>query len=599
MDRRIIAFLLSLITTFFLVVRFNVTSIISIVILLLSFIFIFYSINHTKKKYNKKSIILSIILSVIYVICDSIESTYMINIFNKYLLLNLSGYFIIFYFSITNIFAFMDKVIRKNDEERKIYIGSKEILTDSKFSFVVNFSLIFIVSLIFLIKFYPGNLTYDSYNELMQAKGIIPLMNNHSILHTSILMLFVKFGLLFKSVNLGVFLYSLFQIIIVSLVFSYILYFMAKQKVPMIFRIMSIFFFAFHPINVFYSISVWKDIFFSLCFAVFTIIIYYFSNDNEYFNKKKNIIFFMVVSILLMYLRNNGVYVVIISLMVLTIIYRKLYKKVLPIFISIVTIFFVSKILIFNLLNISDFEIKETLSFPSQSIARIYKYDKNNLTSKEIKKIEKFYSSRIGDVYNPIISDNTKNELNQKYLLKHKGEYLKLNLELFFKYNKRYLESFVSNNYGYYYMNTYYPSIILQTDDNYGVKHLHIDTLYIYLFLVLIFTLVLLVILWNLKEKKNILLFGLLIPIVISLSPSIKDNALVSILFNIGFYVTITFISLIYNIKNKKNIIYYIPTIILWISILFSPVYAEFRYLYSLFILVPIFSGITMKKADD
>ncbi|MBO6195001.1 MAG: hypothetical protein J6O56_01495 [Bacilli bacterium] len=599
MDRRIIAFLLSLITTFFLIVRFNVTSIISIVILLLSFIFIFYSINHIKKKYNKKSIILSIILSVIYVICDSIESTYMINIFNKYLLLNLSGYFIIFYFSITNIFAFMDKIIRKNDEERKIYIGSKEILTDSKFSFVVNFSLIFIVSLIFLIKFYPGNLTYDSYNELMQTKGIIPLMNNHSILHTSILMLFVKFGLLFKSVNLGVFLYSLFQIIIVSLVFSYILYFMAKQKVPMIFRIISIFFFAFHPINVFYSISVWKDVFFSLCFAVFTILVYYLTNDKNYFKNRKNIVVFMIFSILLMYLRNNGIYVVIISLILLAIINRDSYKRVLPIFIGIVTIFFASKILIFNMLNIKDFEIKETLSFPSQSIARIYKYDKKDLSSKDIKQIELFYSNKIGEVYNPIVSDNTKNELNQKYLLKHRGEYLKLNLRLFLKHNKRYLESFISNNYGYYYINTYYPSIILQTNDELGIKHIEADSLFILLFLVLILTLVLLIVLWNLKEKKNILLLGLLIPVIISMSTSIRDNVLISLLFNIGFYVTITFLTLIYNIINKKNIVYYIPIIILWISILFSPVYAEFRYLYSLFILVPVFVGITFKKADE
>ena len=42
-------------------------------------------------------------------------------------------------------------------------------------------------------------------NVVDMAVGVIPLMNNHSILHTSILMLFVKFGMLFKSVNLGVF----------------------------------------------------------------------------------------------------------------------------------------------------------------------------------------------------------------------------------------------------------------------------------------------------------------------------------------------------------------------------------------------------------
>ena len=54
----------------------------------------------------------------------------------------------------------------------------------------MNFILIFTVYLFFLLKFYPGILTFDSYNELSQVQGILPLMNNHSILHTEVLMIF-------------------------------------------------------------------------------------------------------------------------------------------------------------------------------------------------------------------------------------------------------------------------------------------------------------------------------------------------------------------------------------------------------------------------
>ena len=599
MDKKIISLFLSICVTFFLVLKTNIEPLISLLVLVVSFILINYSFKHIKKKYNRLSIIVSIVLSINYVICDSVEKTYMIDIFNRYLLLNISGYFIIFYFSIMNLFRFMDDYIRKKSEDRKIYIQDKEIVNDSKYSFIINFILIFTISMLVLVKFYPGNLTYDSYNELMQAKGTIHLMNNHSVLHTSLLMLFVKFGMLFKSINLGVFLFNTFQIIIMSLLFSYILYFMAKQNVPIIFRIVSLLFFAFHPIIVFYNICLWKDVLFSGCFVYLTILIYKLSNDKDFFTSKKNIILFMLVSIVLMYLRNNGVYVVVISLIILSIIYRNQLKRVLPIFLGIVILFISSKMIIFDLCNIKDYEIKETLSFPSQSIARIYKYDYDKLTKKEKNQIELFYTNKIGEVYNPIISDNTKNLLDQEYLLKHKKEYFKLNMSLFFKHSKRYIESFVSNNYGYYYMNSYYPSIILQTNDEAGVKHVKVDTLYVLLFFVLIFVLLLLIMLWNLKEKRNILLFMLLLPIILSMSSSIRDNALISLLFNIGFYVTITFLLLIYNIKNKKNIVYYIPTIILWVSILFSPVYSEFRYLYALFLLVPIFIGITMKKIDE
>ena len=143
------------------------------------------------------------------------------------------------------------------------------------------------------------------------------------------------------------------------------------------------------------------------------------------------------------------------------------------------------------------------------------------------------------------------------------------------------------------------PSIIIDQTDEQGIKHAHIDFLFVMLFLVLIVLFVLLTLLWNLKNKSNILLFGLLIPVALSMPFKIHDNALVSLLFNIGFYVTITFLTLLYNIKNKNNIWYYIPVIILWVSILFSPVFAEFRYLYPVFLLIPVFIGLTMKKVDD
>ena len=598
MSKKVISFLLGTILTFFLITKYNIDALVSIPILIASFIFINFTIKKINKKNNKLTIILSIIMSILYVVCDSVQSTYTINIFNKYLLLNLSGYFIFFYLLFMNIFTFIDKYLKKEKEDNKVYIGNKEILSTTKFSFMINFLLIFTINLIFLLKYYPGNLTYDSFNELSQVKGILPLMNNHSILHTGILVLFIKFGMLFKSINLGVFLYSLFQIIIVSLTFSYILYFLAKQSVPLIIRIISLGLFAFHPINVFYSFTIWKDVLFSCSFVIFTILIYYLSKDTNFFMKKKNILLFILFSLLVMYLRNNGVYVVLISLVIVYLLLRKKTVRILPVFISVILLFFTSKLIIFNALDIKDFDSREMLSLPSQSISRIYKNNYDKLTKKEISEIEKFYNNKIGEVYNPIISDNTKNLLDGKYYLKHKKEYIKLNISLFKKYSKEYIESFVSNSYGYYYVNTDYPSIMLQKSDLLGVKHKEIlGNLAIYLILVFIFTLIGLVVLWNLKEKKNILLPGILLPILLIIF-NIKDYSIIKVFLNIGIYVFLTFICLVYNAKNKKNIIYYIPTIILWITILFSPVYSEFRYLYPLFLLIPIFIGLTFKAND-
>lgn len=592
MNKKVLSLFLSLIVSFFLTIKFNLDSLISILVIAVSYLCINNSIKKNNKKYNRISIVLSIVFSVIYVICDSIEKSYTIDIFNRYLLLNLSGYSILFYLIFLNIFKFIDKYRKTTEEDQKIYIGSREIMTDNKFSFFINFGFIFIIQLIFLLRLYPGNLTYDSFNELSQVLGNLPLMDNHSILHTGILALFIKFGLLFKSINLGIFLYSLVQITLVSLVFSYILHFLTKQKVPMVFRIVSLFFFAFHPINIIYSFTLWKDIFFSLSFVILTIQIFNMINDNDYFMNKKNIILFILNTIIFMYLRHNGPIIIVISFIILFILYRKKINRLLPILLSIVIVFFCSKLIILNTLNIKSVNVGEALSFPSQSIARIYK--NGNISDKEKAQIEKFYSNEIGNVYNPIISDNAKGLLNNKYFKKHKKEYFKLNIDLFKKHSKEYLESLISNSYGYYYINTNYSALIIQDTNLFGVEHkIVLGDLAIYLLMVLLLTIIMLIVLWNLKDKKNILLPILLLPILFVLS---KNTSLIYVFMNIGIYILITFILFIYNIKNKKNIVYYIPTIISWMIILLSPVYSEFRYLYSLFILIPLFIGLTFKK---
>ena len=595
MNKKIITLIMSLILCFFFFIKLSIEPLLSLII----FISSYYLLNNLDKKFNKKykklSIIISIIFTTIYVICDSLEKTYTIDIINRYLLVNVISYFIIFYYLINSIFSFID--IKKDNSNRKIYIGNKEILTESRFSFIVNFILIFTVYLLFLLKFYPGILTFDSYNELSQVQGILLLMNNHSILHTEVLMIFYKIGNIFNSVNLGVFLYMLFQISLMSFVFSYVLKFMAKHKVPVLIRILSLLFFMFHPINIIYSICLWKDIFFSLSIIIFTVLIYYLTKDNNYFMNKKNIIIFAIISLLVMYLRNNGLYVVFITFIVLYIKYRKSIKRILSVFVSIIMLYFISKTIIFNVFNIKGVEIKEALSMPSQAIARIYR--NNNISKEEKKEIEKFYSNRIGEVYIPIIADNTKNEMNQKYVKDNFGKYVLLNIKLFFTHNKEYMESFLSNNYGYYYMNTYYSPLFIQKTDLNGVVHNDkIGNFTLYMSIVSLLTIIMIIVLWNLNNKKNILLFGLLIPVLLSLSTSIKDNSILTLLFSIGFYSTICFILYVYNKKNKVNTSIYIPTIILWVTMLLSPVYSEFRYLYPMFLLIPIYLGLTFRRED-
>ncbi|MBR2712835.1 MAG: hypothetical protein IKE73_03910 [Bacilli bacterium] len=539
-----------------------------------------------KNKYLKISIIISIILSIIYVICDSINKDYFIDVFNVISVVKLVLYFVLFYFLVNLFYRFLDsgKIIKFKENS---------FLDSSKKSFIINFFIIFVINLLFLLRYYPGILTLDSYTQIKQAIGELPLSNNHSVLHTSIIKLFIN---MFNNNTVSIFMYMLFQIIIVSLIYSYILRFLAKNNIPFVYRLICLLFYAFHPINIFYSITLWKDILFSMFFVIFCIKLY---KSDEIFINKKNIITFTFVTLLMMFLRNNGPITVYISFFIIMIIKRKNFKKYLILFSSVITIFLLSQKITFKALKLDDVSVAGALSLPTQSIARIYKYKYNELTDYEIKTIEKFYSNKIGENYVPYISDSAKALLNNSYYSSHKKKYLNLNISLIKRFPKEYLESFVSNSYGYYYMNYNYSTIVIGVSDGHGVEHKKIlDIKILFSVIVIILLSLLLFILKNIENKKIIMYLLLLGVMVLSINKfDIKNNCFILLLFNIGFYSTVAILIFIYNIINKRDVTYFIPIIVLWFTILLSPVFAEFRYLYPLFLMVPIYFCNSLKKA--
>ena len=584
--KRIIIVLLSIILSLFLFLKFNLNNLVLILLMISNYFIIGHTIKVSSKKNNNKIIIISFIFSIIYIMCDSINKTDMIDIINNRLLLNISGYSILIYVLLTNLFNFLDNYSFKN---KNINFFNKNILDDSKFSFILIFLFIFLIDFIFLLKYYPGNLTYDSYNQISQSIGVTKLINNHPVLHTTFIMIFTRIGLLFNNISIGVFLYSIVQIIIYSLFCSYVIKIESKYKVNIYIRILTLLLFMFHPINIIYSFTMWKDIIFSIVFCIFSIYIYEYNKDINFFNKKKNTILFILLSLLTMYLRNNAVYVVILTLLILTIMDRRIFK----IFISVFILYFLSKTIIFKALSIDSSSAREMFSFPSQSIARIYKYDYDSLSENEISLIESYYSNEVGNLYLSYISDPVKNIFNEERFKENKLEYLKLNIDLLKKYPKRYLESFIAGSYGYYYLEVDYHSIDIGTASELGVtKKPMISNNVLYIFIGIITLFIGYITFINIKNKKNLLYSLLLISALLSIDLNVIKS---STFMNIGFYSVMMLILFIYNIINKKNYKIFIPAFILFLTILLSPVFSEFRYLYAVFLLFPFYIGISMK----
>lgn len=547
-------------------------TIIFVLLLLACYSFIKKILDTENKRKCIISIIIGVIFGVIEVICSSINIDYSFNniIWDKWLIINFLGYATLGFCIASLIYTILEKQDLTNKE---IKIGKIEILGTSKISFLINILLIFLAWLPYFLRYYPGLLTLDSTAQISQAIGISPLTNSHPIFHTGIIALFVNLGQAISgNINIGVAIYTIIQMLIMSTIFSFILSYLSKRQVPIIVRIIILLYYMFYPINALFSIHMWKDILFAGIISLYIIVCAeLIMNTENFFNKKRNIVFYIIVSILTFFIRNNGMYVVILTMPFIVIVLKGYWKKVVPMFVSIILIYVAIRVSVFTLLNIKEGSVAEMLSIPLQQIARVVKYHKNELEDEQINQINKFFKcDNIGEKYNPVLSDDVKAELNIEYFEANKIEFIKLWFDLLTKYFKDYVESFISNSYGYYY-----------PEASYWVANRTIEPN-------------------NLGIEQTPIINGKFVSQIDSMIEK-RYIPIISMCFSIGTVFWIIVISLGYKILNKeyKFILIYLPIFILWLTIVASPVFCEYRYAYPMFTTLPIYVGLNFIEKKE
>lgn len=569
----IIAIILSVILSIFIWHNFLVSG--NSVIFILILVALYYFLKRTIDNENKRKFIISGIIALIFaiveIICTSINTDYTLNnIINKWTIVNFVGYLILGWSIISNLYTFFCK---HGIEDKKIKIGKIEFLTNNKISFVINMILIFIAWLPYFFRYYPGLLTADSCVQVSQAIGLSVLTNHHPIFHTGIISLFVNIGInLFNNINTGVALFILFQMITMSAVFAYILNYISKKNVPTIVKVIILLYYMLYPINALFSVTMWKDVLFAGIIPIFIIqcIELIFNTDN-FFEKKRNIAIYIVISVLTFFLRNNGMYVVILTMPFIAIALRKYWKKILPMFLAILILYFSIKTIIFSALNIKEGSVAEMLSIPLQQIARVEKYHRQELDLDTIEQINRFFNvENIGDKYNPILSDPVKAELNIEYFSDNKSAFISLWFKLMKIYFKDYVESFISNSYGYYYPEARYWVANRTTEVN------------------------------NMGIEQSPLIEGKLVSKIDSIIEK-RDIPIISMCFSIGTAFWLIVICLGYKILKKeyKNILIYLPIFVLWLTMVASPVFCEYRYAYSMFTTLPLYISLNFIKRKE
>lgn len=568
----IISAILSLILVFFIWHKFLATG--NTFIFVILFVAFYKYINFIVEQQNKRKCIVSCVLAIMFaiieVICFSINYDYTLNhVIDKWLVLNITGYAILAWSIISFIYGILEKNNFKNEFEK---IRKNMFFSNIKKNWILYAVLIFLAWLPYFLRYFPGLLTADSCAQVSQAIGLSSLTNHHPIVHTGIISLFVNIGrTITGNINIGVALYTLFQMLTMSIIFGKIIMYLKKKQVPAIIRLLALLYYMFYPVNALFCVTMWKDILFAGIIPIYIIQkIEILFNTDEVLKSKKKISIYIIISILAMFLRNNGLYLVVLTLPFVIIVLRKYWKKVLSISVIILVMYFAIKTSIFGVFNVKEGSVGEMLSIPLQQIARVEKYHNEELDIETLSKINKFFKcSDIGEKYNPVLSDPVKAELNIDYFESNKGEFISLWLKLLKPYFKDYVESFISNSYGYYYPEAMHWVANRTMEQN------------------------------NLGIEQHPLLEGKLVSRVDSLIEK-RDIPILSMFFSIGFAFWLTVISLGYEIykKNYKCIPVYIIIFVLWLTIVASPVFCEYRYAYPLFTSLPLYFGYNFIKKE-
>lgn len=420
---------------------------------------------------------------------------------------------------------------------------------------------------------YPVYLAHDSIVSLDQIREGV-YSNHHPYWYTRFIELCMDLGYLFSSdVNVAAAVYSAVQCVIMALCFGYLLVTLYQAGVPL-WCILGVFAVsALLPYNITYSITMWKDTLFGGCSLAVMTALYRIVKD---LGKCRwlNYAVFALCGVGFCLVRNNGFPVFLVWTAFLLIFQGRKHWKLLLICLLVLAVAWFMTGPMLEMLNVADTEMVEILAVPFQQIARVIALDlpigeEDMAFLKEI-----FWIDRVKELYTPYIVDPIKFEAmrpdGEVFLKQNMGEFLSVWLRLGLQHPGEYVKAWVEETKGYWNGGYYYWIYIKGTyPDISGIGGFHPDNLGKTLFDAL----------FRYTEKPVIL------------------EPLYSIGLQVWAIISCCFVCFA---QKRKEFLIAIPMVVLsavlWVM---TPVYAEFRYAYPMFVTCPLVLLTTVFSQSD
>lgn len=451
--------------------------------------------------------------------------------------------------------------------------------------FLIGWATIFVCWLPGIAAAYPGVYVIDT---VFQSKWYFTgeMLAHHPVLHTYLIGWFLSLGkAVFHSYETGVFLYSLFQMLFMSAVFSYTLL-KLKKKLPLVLCAVFLLLYGILPYHAVFSFTATKDVIFSGFFLLVVFQTAEMADDKNIFWKNwKKIVLYGGLWLLACAFRNTGIYIFACMIPVLLIFGREYWKRILLMSIAVLGIWMIYTGPVYKALDVEKGSPAEILSVPMQQISRAMLYGEEDETEEFQEQVRTYIPDY--EKYTPRVADNVKASFNKSAFEENPAGFIRLWAELGIKYPGCYVDAFLSMNLGFWYPDMVYPDpgaymshIDYENAPEEGKDQYSQEGIFI---------------------ERNSLLPGL--------EKFYRDwteggvyqkYPVISMLFSPGsaFWCLCLAVGYLIFIKRSGKLLSFALLGILWLTLMVSPV-VLLRYAYPLMVSIPVIAGVCCEKIKE
>ena len=501
-----------------------------------------------------------------------------------------TGYFALFFFGITQLYAWLDQVdlykvsFRKHIKPIQWYLN-----TLSKRPFLTSFLTLLIAYIPYMIVSYPAVIMGDCPHQFGIAYGIYELNNAHPIAHTLLMKLCLRLGsIFFESTNIGIFIYATIQLLFVISCVSFVNKILVSRNITSKVPICIIIYYICHPRIQNYMFAVTKDVINSLFLLIFIVFLYVILTGAKTAAVYISLGLSAIGAVLF---RHDSIYIIAITLFIILFIAKNFRKQSMAFLIFIICFALSWK----TFLSAMDIPPNKPWSNPNagilagmmaQQTARYLRDAEAEVTEEERNAISAFFDAEaLPQKYTPDDKiDGAFSTIKRNASKEDWGKYQSVWINMFFKHPEIYIEAILNLKYDHLYplkfnmasykwSNNWMENTNINTIKNMPSALSHPDAVL------------------GLREKYE------------SLRESFSQVPILNIPFITSSYWWILFIWFSYCIYRKKrvSIAIMMPLLILVLVLIAGPTNARyFRYLYPYALCLPVVItlGLTIEREN-